>query len=720
MEFNAEKLRSQLARLKPLSRNASLEFTRKRQNMLGEMMAAGRQDQVNMRLHSFEKLRGLWITPKDERRSGVILYLHGGGYVTGGVEYAKGFGSTLAYECGCRVFCCAYRLAPEHPYPAALEDALEAYRYLLGKGYQNITLCGESAGGGLCYALTLKLKEMSLPMPCAIVAISPWVDLTASGASYEENKQIDPTLYIELIRYYAGCYVRDFEDPFVSPMFGDLTGMPPSLIFAGSDELLRSDAEQMHQKLREQGSISHLQITPGRWHGYLLYPLQGNDKDFRLMGKFLNRYMGQENKLRWIRLDNAAKIYPAARRHNWSNVFRLSATLKEDIDVAVMQSALDVTVRRFPFIAARLRRGMFWYYLQQLSSAPKIQPEYSYPLARMNSKEARQCAFRVIVYKNRVAVEFFHSLTDGNGGMVFLKTLLAQYLQEKYGLSIPAEQGVLGRLEEPSGAEMEDSFQKYAGAVTTSRKDSDAWRFWGTPERGNRLNVTCFKMDVKELLEKAHEYGVTMTVFLSAALMQTLLELQEEKEPDVRHRKPIKLQIPVNLRPLFPSKSLRNFALYTTPEIEPRLGHYTFREICDVVTHKFGMEVNAKQMSKLIATNVNAEKIMAVRLLPLPVKNLAMKMVFNAVGERKSCMSLSNLGQVRMPEEMEEYVQRLDFILGVQATAPYNCGVVSYKDTLYMNFIRDIQEPELEYRFYQVMQRLGISVRVDSNQPPSV
>ena len=254
-------------------------------------------------------------------------------------------------------------------------------------------------------------------------------------------------------------------------------------------------------------------VRPHRWHGYLLYPLQDNDRDFRLIGQFLNKYMSRENKLRWVRLDNAAKIYPAARRHDWSNVFRLSATLTEPIDAAVMQSALDVTVRRFPVIAARLRRGMFWYYLQQLSAAPKIQQEYSYPLARMNSKEARECAFRVIVYKKRVAVEFFHSLTDGNGGLVFLKTLLAQYLQERYGLSIPAEDGVLGRLEEPSSEEMEDSFLKYAGAVTTSRQGTDAWRFWGTPERGERLNVTCFKMDVKTVLEKAHQYDVTLTAF---------------------------------------------------------------------------------------------------------------------------------------------------------------------------------------------------------------
>lgn len=718
MEFKADKLHSQLARLKPAMQKLPLEANRKRQNMLGELMAKARQNEVNMQSHAFPNFEGLWITPRDERRGGVILYLHGGGYVTGGLDYAKGFGSCLCHEFGCRVFCCAYRLAPEHPFPAALDDALEAYRYLLSKGYQRITLCGESAGGGLCYSLCLRLRELSLPRPCAVVAISPWVDMTCSGASYEENRDIDPTLTTEFIKYCVRCYTDEPENPGASPLFADLEGLPPSLIFAGSDELIRSDAESLHEKLRQAGNVSNLVVTQDRWHGYLLYPLKENKKDYRHISQFLNKYMDRENKLRWVRLDNAAKIYPAARRHDWSNVFRLSATLTEPIDAELMQAALDVTVRRFPVLAARLRRGMFWYYLQQLSAAPKIQPEYSHPLARMDSREARQCAFRVIVYKNRVAVEFFHSLTDGNGGLVFLKTLLAQYLQEKYGLNIPAEEGVLGRLEEPSAAEMEDSFQKYAGPVTTSRQGSDAWRFWGTPESGQRLNVTCFKMDAKALLDKAHSYGVTMTVYLCAVMMQALLELQEEKEPDYKNRKPIKLQVPVNLRQLFPSRSLRNFALYTTPEIDPRLGQYTFREICQVIKCKFDTEVNAKQMSRLIATNVNTERLLLVRLLPLPLKNLAMKAVFNAVGERKSCLSISNLGQVKLPEVMQPYVKRLDFILGVQATAPYNCGVISWQDTVYMNFIRDIKESELEYRFFRVLQSQGIPVTVESNQSP--
>ena len=149
-----------------------------------------------------------WVLPRDLRREGVALYLHGGGYTCGSLEYARGFGSALADECGTRVFCCASRLAPEHPFPAAVEDALESYQYLLNKGYTRITLCGESAGGGLCYALCLRLKELKLPLPCCILAISPWVNLTNTGASYETNAESDPTLTKAILDYYARCYTE--------------------------------------------------------------------------------------------------------------------------------------------------------------------------------------------------------------------------------------------------------------------------------------------------------------------------------------------------------------------------------------------------------------------------------------------------------------------------------------------------------------------------------
>ena len=418
---------------------------------------------------------------------------------------------------------------------------------------------------------------------------------------------------------------------------------------------------------------------------------------------------------RWVKLDNAAKIYPAASGKNWSNVFRQSATLFEEIDTDVLRSALAVVVKRFPSIAARLRKGAFWYYLEQLEKAPEIKEELSFPLAYMSKNEMRNCAFRVIVYKNRIAVEFFHSLTDGTGGLIFLKNLVAEYIEQKYNERIPYEDGIIDRKAEPKAEELEDSFLKNAGKVPASRRDTDAWHMYGEPQKDGSLNLVCLKTDVKSAISLAHKYNSTLTVFISAVMMKALLNLQNEKEPHLRRKARIKLLIPVNLRPLFDSKTFRNFAMYVVPEINPRLGDYSIEEICEVIKHKMGAQFTKKHMSSVIATNVNDEKNPLLRIVPLPIKNLAMKAVFNSVGERKSCLTLSNIGQVKLPDIMKKYVSRFDFILGVQAEAPYNCGMLSFEDTLYINFIRNIKDAELERHFFALLKELGLEVTAESN-----
>ena len=230
------------------------------------------------------------------------------------------------------------------------------------------------------------------------------------------------------------------------------------------------------------------------------------------------------------------------------------------------------------------------------------------------------------------------------------------------------------------------------------------------------MNLTCFKMETEVLLEKAHAYGVSLTTFLCAVLMQAIQNMQREQVPNINRRKPIKVLIPVNLRKLFKSRTLRNFVLYTTPEILPKLGTYSFEEICQVIKSKMGEEITPNKMSMLIATNVSSERIMAVRVLPLFIKNFVMKAVFDSVGERKSCMSMSNLGAIQLPEDMIPYVERFDFILGIQATAPYYCGVVSFGEMLYMNFIRNIREAELEYHVQRVLRDMDVIAEVESNR----
>ena len=718
MSITAKTVRSQMTFLSPIINSCSLDTLRKGQDKIGELMEAKYRKSVIVKEHSFDNFKGAWVMPKDERRQGVILYLHGGGYTCGGLDYALGFGSMLAERTGTRVFCCAYRLAPEYPFPAALDDAMTAYEYLLQKGYapERISLCGESAGGGLCYSLCLRLREAGGQLPSGIVAISPWTDLTARGQSYQENREHDPSMTIEKLKFFAECYTDEVENPLVSPIFADLQEMPPSLIYVAENEIMYSDANDLHEKLLENGCKSRLIVKPERWHAFLLYGIEEDRKDFSIINKFLNFTLAQENKLRWLRLDNAAKIYPAARSNTWSNVFRVSATLKEQVDIEVLRTALDVTARRFPAIAVRLQKGMFWYYLEQLSSPPEIRTDSCYPLTRMSKKETSKCAFRVLVYEQRIAIEIFHSLTDGNGALVFLKSLLAEYLQQKYGVYIPAENGVLGRLEDPSEEELEDSFQKYAGKICASRKENTAWQVTGTPELGGFLNLTCFKLPVDQMLEKAHEHGVSLSTFLGATIMMALQNSQKKSVDIQKRRKPIKLLIPVNLRNLFPSKTLRNFVLYTTPEILPQLGEYSFDEICQVIKSKMSTDITTKRMSMMIAKNVSSERIMAVRVLPLFVKNFVMKAVFKSVGEKKSCLSMSNLGAAKLPKEMVPYVERMDFILGIQETGANNCGVISLGNTMYVNFIRNIREAELEYHFYCVLREMGISAEVESNQ----
>ncbi len=717
MPLSQKFVKIQLKRLKPFFSDSKLETLRKGQDKLGEIMSMTVKKEIRYEKVSFDSFEAAWAIPKDEPREGIMLYLHGGGYCCGDLKYAKGVAATLAQKCMLRVFAPAYRLAPEYPFPAALEDAFEAYRYLLRMGYpaSGIVLAGESAGGGLVYSLCVKLKEDKIPLPCGIIAISPWSDLTSSGGSYDFNQTLDPTMTRERLQFFAEQYTENPKNPLVSPLFSDLHGMPPSLIFVGGDEVMLDDARLIHEKLKFCKSESELVIAHGLWHAYILYQLKERKSDFEQIDRFLTKVLPPARKLRWMRLDNAAKIYPAAKRRTWTNVFRLSATLTEPIDTDILRRALDVTARRFPSISVKLCTGFFWYYLQELSVAPEIRSEVSYPLENMRDHDLHTCAFRVLVYENRIAVELFHSITDGNGGLVFLKSLVAEYLQQKYDIMIPATHGILDRLEEPSAEEMEDSFLKYSGKVGLSRMEADSYKITGTKEPdGFHHNVT-FLMNVEEIHKAAKEKGVSITVFLTAAMLQAVMEIQEEHLSPSAKRKAVKILVPVNLRKMFPSKSLRNFVLYFTPEIHPGTGEYSFDEICKVVYHQMGLEMTPQRMRARMTTNVNSEKIAIVKVMPLFLKNIVMKAVFLAVGERKSCFTLSNLGAVQIPEEMKPYVERFDFVISPQASAPNNCAAISYGDTLVLNFIRNTREPTLEAKFYEVMRRRGIHMKVESN-----
>lgn len=420
-------------------------------------------------------------------------------------------------------------------------------------------------------------------------------------------------------------------------------------------------------------------------------------------------------ELTWMRLDNAAKIFPAIIRRDWNNVFRVSATLTEPVDPAILQQAVEDILPRFPSIAVRLRRGVFWYCLQEVPVPPQVREERSYPLVQMHRRELRTCAFRVLYYGCRISAEFFHALTDGSGGMVFLKTLVAAYLTRRYGLSVTPGFGVLDWRESPRPEELEDSFLRYTGAVAMSRHEENAFHLRGTREPDGFRDLVTGLLSTRELKDTAHKYGVTITVFLAAVMTQVLMEMQQESRC---HQKFVKITIPVNLRPLFGSQTLRNFALTVNPGVDPRLGSYTLEELCGIIRQQIAMEVTPKRMASRIAANVNPEKSPVMRAMPLFLKNIAMRLVYRSIGETKGSLNISNLGLQQLPAEMDRYVNRLEFIIGVQISYHNNCGVASFGDVTAINMIRSIRQSELERRFFSRLVELGLSVTVESNQRP--
>ncbi len=419
---------------------------------------------------------------------------------------------------------------------------------------------------------------------------------------------------------------------------------------------------------------------------------------------------------RWLKLDNAAKIFPAARTRTWTNVFRLSATLIEEVDPEILQRSVCDIKRRFPSICVRLDNGMFWYYIEETKEAPTVQPEGPHACMKMEFAEIKKCAVRILYYKKRISVEFFHSLTDGNGALIFLKTLIATYLENRYGIDIPHTDGVLDISVRAKKEELEDSFLKYSGKIAASRRDTDAFMHSGTPLDKDFTPLITGILDVDEVKTICKAFGVSVTTYLASVMAYSFQALQEKEAIKQNKRKPVKIFLPVNLRNFYPSSTLRNFILYVIPSIETKHGHYEFDEIIKSFHHQIGYRLTEKNMSALMATNVKDELNPALRIVPLFIKNAVMKAVYNLTGERKSSISMSNLGNVKLPDVMDAYIDRFDFILSPQATQPSGCSIISYKGKLYISFVRKIKEAKLEKEFFTTLVRSGVHVKIESNR----
>ena len=413
----------------------------------------------------------------------------------------------------------------------------------------------------------------------------------------------------------------------------------------------------------------------------------------------------------WFKLDNAAKIYPAAKNSRWNAVFRMAVVLKDEVKPEILQQALEDTIDRFPSFKVTLRRGFFWYYLQYLDKTPRIEEEKDYPCAMM-PLTGKDYLFRVLYHSHRIALEVFHSVTDGTGCITFLKTLTLRYL-ELCGVECKDIGDVLHYDDDPLPEEVEDSFSrcidKSKGVLP--RTEPKAYHINGPREKQGVLNVTHGSMPFSQIHAAAKSYGCTVNTYLASALTCAFLRRQQYEKPS--KLLPVRVQVPINLRKTLGSTTLRNFAGYYNTTIAG--GEWKFEDIVAELDRQLKENITPEFCQKFINSNVSLEKNPIIRVAPRFLKTIFMDASFYLMGESVMSCAFSNIGNVTGPEEWKDHVDRFEFVLGAQKYMSNAMTCASYNGKTVVTFSRTTKDPILEREFFKLLVEQGVDVTVESN-----
>lgn len=411
----------------------------------------------------------------------------------------------------------------------------------------------------------------------------------------------------------------------------------------------------------------------------------------------------------WLRLDNAAKIYPASYSDSSPQAFRLWMELDEPIRYEALHRALERTIRRCPYYQVYLRRGLFWYYLERHQETPPIEVLDDAPVAPIPIRKQSTHLFRVKARAATIAIDVSHVLTDGFGGLTLLATLVAEYLR-KCGHAVPAEGYVLDTAAEPDPEEFEDAYRRnFRRGFPAPESLEPAYHIPGVL-RVTRYRAITGRVSVRTVLAAARRHGVSLTEYLAAVYIYAIAKVRDESVG--AGRSIIRLEVPVNMRRLYPTKTMRNFSLFVSPEIDRRLGSYSFADTVKRVHHSMRMQVDPRELGAQIARNVAAELNPIIRAVPLALKDRYLSYLHHKFGDNLYSGILSNLGNIELPPPMSERVRRIGFCLGANPVIKKDCAVISYGDELSVAFGSVIESRELERHFFTQLEQEGVPVTV--------
>ncbi len=419
----------------------------------------------------------------------------------------------------------------------------------------------------------------------------------------------------------------------------------------------------------------------------------------------------KENKLNWRRLDNSAKIFPIAAGRKYSTVFRLSAVLKEEVNEKILYQAVNRALEQYPSFKVRMKAGFFWYYFEYNPKKIIIEEEKDYPCKYIEPKTNNNYLFKITYFKNKINIDIFHSLTDGNSGNMFFKEIIYNYLEIAHKNELKEERKSRKIIE----CDTEDSYIKnYDKKAKGNSSSKKAYVLKGKKIRFGGISTIHEIIDLEALKEECKKYGTTVTQYLTAVLIYSIYEANYKKY-NYKGSKPIKVCIPVNLKKYFPSKTISNFFSYITLEAEMQKENLnTFDKIVEFVKSDFKKRLQEQEIIKTMSANVKLGNNFLIKIVPLPLKKLLVRLSYIEI-RKYTTITYSNIGRIGIIGKYKNYIDYFLMLIAPEPVEKIKCSSCTYENKMVFTFTSILKDNSIEKRFYEFLKEKNINVEIESN-----
>ena len=415
----------------------------------------------------------------------------------------------------------------------------------------------------------------------------------------------------------------------------------------------------------------------------------------------------KESKLYWRKLDNSAKIFPISAGKKYSTVFRLSAVLNDKIDPKILQEAVNQTLQKYQSFRVRMKPGFFWYYLEHNTNLPLVQEENDYPCKYIEPRKNNNYLFKVTYFENKINIDIFHSLTDGNSGTIFFREIIYTYSELMHPEILNDAERQIRKIE----YDTEDSYIKnYDKKAKSNASTKKAYILRGKKIKLGAISAIHEIINLEGLKRESKKYEATITQYMTAVLIYAIYKENYIKR---KSKKPIKVCIPVNLKKYFQSKTMSNFFSYITIEAQMQKME-TFEKILDFVKKDFKEKLTEEEIIKTMSANVKLGNNPIIKVIPLSLKKAIVRLSYIEI-RKYTTITYSNIGRIGIIGKYKDYIKYFLMLIAPEPVEKIKCSSCTFEDKMVFTFTSILQDNSIEKRFYEFLTSKGIRVEIESN-----